>query len=215
MVKSPHLDPVWLRQKYESEGLSTYEIGALVGRDPKRIYEKLIDFGIPTRPRGRNLSGRDNFWRTPGAVNPFAGRSHSDATKAVLSAKASVEKPYLRGAANGMSGRTGAANPNYRDGSAPERQRLYASGAWKGVQRAVYARDGYRCVRCGAAKAGPRTLHAHHIEPWAGNPSRRLALDNLVTLCRPCHQWVHSTANVNREYLPPHRTPTFANSAST
>ncbi|MCB1476610.1 MAG: HNH endonuclease [Rhodobiaceae bacterium] len=213
-MKSPHLDPVWLRQKYEVEGLSTYEIGAIVGRDPKRVYAKLRDFGIPTRPRGANLAGKDNYMRRPGVRNPFAGKSHSAKTKAVLSAKASVEKPYLRGAANGMSGRVGAANPNYRDGSAPERQRLYASSRWKDIQRAVYARDKYRCVACGAGKSGPRSLHAHHIRPWAGNESLRFDLSNLLTLCRPCHHWVHSKANVDGLYLH-HSTPALASSART
>lgn len=68
-TKSPHLDPVWLRQKYEAEGLSTYEIGAIVGRDPKRIHEKLRDFGIQTRLRGANLRGEDCYMKRPGAVN--------------------------------------------------------------------------------------------------------------------------------------------------
>jgi len=195
MSKSPHLDREWLYQKYIVEGLSTYDIGRLVGRDPKGVYTKLRDFGIPTRPRGQNLAGSDNYMRQPGAVNPFQGRQHTEATKRRLSQKASVEKPWLRGERNGMAGRTGETNPNYIDGSSPERQRMYAHGTWKAVLRAVYARDNYRCVRCSAPKTTPRSLHAHHIKPWAGNPALRFDLDNLVTLCRTCHSWVHSKAN--------------------
>jgi 5-methylcytosine-specific restriction endonuclease McrA len=126
---------------------------------------------------------------------------HSAATKELLSIAASVPKPYLRGKRNGMSGRTGNTNPNFKDGSSPDRQRLYASSEWRAILRAVYARDDYRCRRCGSEKLRKRWLHAHHISPWAGNPTLRFDLANLVTLCRPCHSWVHSKANRDREYL--------------
>lgn len=198
---SLHLDPDWLRQKYEVEGLSTYDIGAIVGRDPKRVYQKLIDFGIPTRPRGLNLKGEDCHMKRAGAVNPFLGKKHSDETRKTLSEKASVAKPYLRGRRNGMSGRTGESNPNFKDGSSPERQRQYASAQWKVLIRSVYARDGYRCRRCNAPKKGQRGLHAHHVKPWAGNPQLRFDASNLITLCRACHEWVHSTQNTSGELL--------------
>lgn len=196
--------------------MSTYEIGALVGRDPKRIHEKLKHFGIETRPRGMNLAGKDNYMRQPGVINPFAGKSHSAATREVLSQKATAPRPHLRGAANGMSGRIGVLNPNYKDGSAPERQRLYSSGEWKEIVREVFKRDNYQCVRCSAPKTGRRGLHAHHVEPWAGNAARRFDTTNLVTLCRPCHHWVHSRENVERLWLSgDHSSPALPSSEST
>lgn len=113
----------------------------------------------------------------------------------------SVKKWAATGEANGMHGRVGELNPRYVDGSAPERQRLYSRGEGRDFLRAVYARDGFKCRRCGAPKNGPRSLHAHHLKPWAGNPALRFDMANAVTLCRCCHQWVHSLANVDREYL--------------
>ena len=65
--------------------------------------------------------------------------------------------------------------------------------------RDIYQRDGYRCQRCGAGKTTPRGLHAHHVKSWAGNLALRFDLDNVVTLCRDCHHWVHSRANTARE----------------
>jgi hypothetical protein len=200
-TKSPHLERDWLYQKYVVENLSTYDIGKLVSRDPKRVYEKLIDFGIPTRPRGHNLANGDSYMSQPNAVNPFQGKTHSEETRKTLSEKASIKKPWLRGKANGMSGRTGESNPNFKDGSAPERQRLYASGDWKELVRAVYKRDNYHCARCGSPHTGTRSLCAHHVKPWAGNPALRFDMDNLITLCRLCHHWVHSKENAAREYL--------------
>jgi len=199
--EAQHLNREWLQQKYEVEGLSTYDIGKIVGRNPKRIHEKLKHFGIPTRPRGENLKGIDNFMARPGATNPFAGSRHTDVTRKRLSEKASVPKPYLRGARNGMYGRTGDLNPRYVDGSSPERQRLYASGMWKELVRTIYARDEYRCKRCDAPHQTQSRLCAHHIRPWAGNPELRSDLTNLVTLCAKCHRWVHSRKNIHREWL--------------
>lgn len=105
------------------------------------------------------------------------------------------------GAANPMHGKTGAANPRYVDGSSPERQRMYAQGEGRAFLRAVLARDGYRCRKCSAPKTERKSLHVHHVKPWAGNEALRFDPANAVTLCRACHQWVHSKANTEGEYL--------------
>lgn len=203
--KAQHLDKDWLYQKYVVEGLSTYEIGAIVGRDPKCVYTKLKDFGIQTRPRGLNLkSASVNYMKRVNAgelPNLWLGRKHSSVTKTILSMIASKPRPHLRGEQNGMFGRTGENNPRYIDGSSPERQRLYSSAKWKATIRAVYDRDAYICQRCGSGHVGRKKLHAHHIKPWAGNPSTRFDLDNLITLCRECHEWVHSKANIDNAYI--------------
>jgi len=44
----------WLQQKYVAENLSTYAIAKIVNRNPKRVYEWLVDFCIPTRPVSQN-----------------------------------------------------------------------------------------------------------------------------------------------------------------
>lgn len=196
-----HLDPNWLRQKYEHEGRSTYDIAKLVGRDNKSVYKKLIDFGVPTRPRGLNLKGADNFMAQPGAQAPFKGRQHSAVTRADLKVKASIPKPWLRGTANGMYGCTGAANPNYKGGSSTERQRFFSSPTWRRLQHECWKRDDFRCQRCHSPHRGKHKLHAHHIVPWSNSVLLRLALTNLITLCKSCHNWVHSRQNVNREFL--------------
>lgn len=52
---------------------------------------------------------------------------------------------------------------------------------------AIKARDGYRCVRCGA----PDRLTVHHLVPLAAGGTH--APSNLVTLCWRCHQEAHRT----------------------
>lgn len=105
------------------------------------------------------------------------------------------------GAANPMFGKCDEANPNWKGGESPDRQKLYARHMWKSIRRAVMLRDGVKCVRCGAAHNGAKSLHTHHIKPWARNIALRFDTENIVTLCRDCHEFVHSRANSEMEYL--------------
>ncbi len=98
---------------------------------------------------------------------------------------------------------SGEQNPSWRGGVTPERQKLYKTPEWKALLSAVLERDGFRCMRCGADKTRRRALHAHHLAPWADVPELRTDLSNLVTLCAPCHLWVHSRKNLTSEYLRP------------
>ena len=107
----------------------------------------------------------------------------------------------VSGSDNPMFGRTGQANPHYIDGSSPERQSAYANAAGRAWRRAVLKRDEYKCVRCGDNNRKPKNLHVHHLNQWAGNPDLRFDIDNGMTLCRACHEWVHSRENTNRELL--------------
>ncbi len=42
--------------------------------------------------------------------------------------------------------------------------------------------------------------HLRHIIPFAVE-SQRSNPDNLVTLCKECHHFVHSRINVHREFI--------------
>lgn len=112
-----------------------------------------------------------------------------------------IKKWGLSGEQNGMYGRCGAQNPRWIDGSSPERQTMYARFFWKEIARNVYKRDNYKCVRCFVPYSSTNKLHAHHIKPWAGNVENRFVLDNIIALCKNCHNWVHSKRNTNNEFL--------------
>lgn len=120
--------------------------------------------------------------------------------------------PYQRTAAlnDAMSSRlTGHPKPwiqgnrhhNWKGGTSPVRQRLYVSAEVKEFLKATYRRDNYRCQRCGRGKTVRKGLHVHHFRSWAQNPELRFDPSNVVTLCKFCHEWVHSNENVNREYI--------------
>lgn len=54
---------------------------------------------------------------------------------------------------------------------------------YKNWIKSVFARDGFKCRKCGKNKA----LQAHHIKRWADAPQLRYALGNGITLCAVCH----------------------------
>ena len=105
-----------------------------------------------------------------------------------------------------MFGRKGALHHNFKGGSTPERQTVYASAEWAEVNRVVLARDGYKCQRCGAGNCrkthrGQGVLCLHHIRGWSEYPALRLDPDNITTLCKTCHRWIHSNANLDKALI--------------
>lgn len=78
----------------------------------------------------------------------------------------------------------GSASPSYVEDT-PVR----LSTVWRRRSKEARQRDGYRCQRCGSENR--KTLAVHHIEHWAPGQLNPHRLENLVTLCRPCHGKVH------------------------
>jgi hypothetical protein len=58
------------------------------------------------------------------------------------------------------------------------------------LRRAALARDGNRCRAAGCDRA--RFLNVHHLNPRDANGPNEL--DNLITLCRGCHEAAHERA---------------------
>lgn len=77
---------------------------------------------------------------------------------------------------------------NYIDGSS--RNRFYALVEWKKIAKKIYQRDNWTCQTCG--KHGG-VLNAHHKIPYS--ISKDNSLNNLITLCIPCHARIHMTLN--------------------
>lgn len=64
---------------------------------------------------------------------------------------------------------------------------FYRSPEWKRLRYAALARQGRRCLCCGATPAHGARIVVDHIKPIRAHPHLRLKLSNLQTLCEPCN----------------------------
>lgn len=202
--KIPRPDPDTLRHLYLDEGKSAVDIAAMYERDDKTAWWWLKQAGIPTRPRGSDV--RQQFKK--GQPSLFAGHKHSSESieKIRASTIADGRVPYLRNGKHWLAGAAPEENPNWKGGATPERQTFYRSIEWKACVRYVWTRDRACCRNCGKdwkkvdRKVEP-TFHIHHVMSF-GYRQFRARPEFLVLLCRDCHLWVHSKANVTQAWLP-------------
>ena len=83
-----------------------------------------------------------------------------------------------------------------RGGVDKEHTRIKQTKKYKNWQQAVYKKDKWECQRCG--KHGGNIV-AHHIKLFSEFPKERFNINNGITLCRPCHAFVHKTKD--KKYL--------------
>lgn len=200
MAKPKPVSAQWLEQRYASEKLDCTQIGRLLARDPKTVWSWLRHYGIPTRPRGTNHA------QLPKDGSTFLGKRHTQETRARLRAIALLDGrvPFNPKVGPPMRGKRGAEAINWKGGITPERQAFYSSPQWRAACCAVWARADARCERCGldsrACDLKTSPFHVHHIVGFAVR-DLRAALNNLALLCKSCHHFVHSRANLKREFL--------------
>lgn len=189
-----------LNLMYTVQGLSVYDIGKICNRDSTRVHDWLRDLNIPTRKRGENLKkgvGAHNYGMN-NRINSFAGMTHTVETRKRLSALATGRpNPKIQGHLNGMANRKGALSPMWKGGHTPFRLKVYTTFQWRRIDRFVRKRD-VVCRRCGASNP---LLAVHHVKGFDGTVN--VKTDDLVLLCKTCHDWVHSRKNTEHTYLAP------------
>jgi len=190
----------WLHQKYVVEGLGCPDIAKIAGRNSKQVWVWITNYGLATRPRGSD----ERQHMKKGAINLFAGRRHSEATRKRMSdhAKAVGRVPYDPTVGSYMMGRKGADTTNWKGGVSAERQAFYASPEWKAARAATWARAQMKCERCGVPynKVLRGKFDVHHKVSFMVKSMRAEPI-NLVLLCEPCHYFVHSRANVKNDFI--------------
>lgn len=75
----------------------------------------------------------------------------------------------------------GPTHPQWKGGA---KDYHLTSPEWKKRRKEVYARDQWRCRRCGK-HCGAKEIQCHHIIPY--RISQDDSMGNLVTLCLACH----------------------------
>lgn len=73
-----------------------------------------------------------------------------------------------------------------------ERRNLMMRVEYKNWRTAVFERDNYTCIECGARECD---LNADHIKSWAKHKELRYEISNGRTLCVPCHKKTESYGN--------------------
>lgn len=79
----------------------------------------------------------------------------------------------------------GSDSPLWKGGLTPLNSRIRGSLEYRNWRKAVFLRDNWTCVWCGAKGV---TLNADHIKPFAYFPELRFDIDNGRTLCVDCHK---------------------------
>jgi|GEM_PF-480350 5-methylcytosine-specific restriction protein A len=70
--------------------------------------------------------------------------------------------------------------------------RFYKSKAWVATRQAVLTRDLWLCQDCKAQGRLTPANHVHHIVELRDDWSKRLHMDNLISLCASCHSQRHT-----------------------
>ena len=82
----------------------------------------------------------------------------------------------------------GEKNQNWKGGVSKENNLVRASSDYRIWRKAVFERDGYRCLIC--AKVGGK-LNVHHLRKFSKYPELRFDENNGITLCEDCHKIKH------------------------
>lgn len=95
---------------------------------------------------------------------------------------------------NSLKTHRGANHHNWKGGITTEICRIRKSVEYKLWREAVFGRDNYTCVWCGAKCGNGKKviLNADHIKPFSLFPELRFCIDNGRTLCRQCHLTTHT-----------------------
>lgn len=133
---------------------------------------------------------------------PYCSRECHYAHKSELLAGDGNHQYGVRGKENDTYGRTGEDHPMY--GVRGEDHPAWKGGhdqswrdgpKWRDARREALERDDFECARCGMSREEhderfSRDLEAHHITP-VFDGGEKFDVDNLVTLCQPCHKRTH------------------------
>ena len=66
-------------------------------------------------------------------------------------------------------------------------RKWYKTAEWRALRMAVLLRDLFTCQRCGKIEGDTSQLVADHKRPHRGIAALFLDINNLWTLCKPCH----------------------------
>ncbi|MEI2419565.1 HNH endonuclease, partial [Arthrospira platensis SPKY2] len=160
-------DQDWLEERLK-EGLYANQMAELAGCSVESIKKWIYKYGLNLnkRPQGSNKP-----WNK-GKYGYHLNLSEDSRRQRQENAKKYTKK--------------GEESNFWKGGVSTERELI---GAWtRDIAPQVHEKFNYICQRCGT-RGG--VLHAHHLVPIFADQSRAYSFDNLVTLCKECHEYIH------------------------
>jgi 5-methylcytosine-specific restriction endonuclease McrA/DNA invertase Pin-like site-specific DNA recombinase len=188
----PLHDEQWLRTQYWGQSKTASEIASELGVYDSTVNRWLDQHGIEKKGQSVSRAGEsvqklmDSDWLQKQYHDQMKssveiGRELGVTSRCVLDwmERHGVER----------RGREGEDNPMWRGGKED-----YYGPSWYSARAEARDRDDCSCQRCGMTDAEHESnydqkLHVHHIEPFRtfDDPAEANQLDNLITLCRQCH----------------------------
>lgn len=157
----------WLQEKL-NEGLYADEMALLAGCSIESIKKWVYAHGLSLNHR---LPGPDTPW------NKGKGGYKLNLSEESREKRRENARKYTQ---------RGSASHFWKGGTSTERELI---GAWtRQIAPKIHKKFGYICQRCGVYGG---ELHAHHLVPVYADKSLAYEVDNLVTLCQECHEFIH------------------------
>lgn len=187
----PWRDEEVLRRLYVDQELTMEEVASTLNCGRQAVEEWIHRHGIPTR--SRNPDPPDELTRKTTLRELYVEEGSSTYSIAEeLDCAPSAVHGWLQ--RHGIETRSVGSQPGelhhrWKGGFDP-----YYGRNWHGQRRNALRRDNYKCKHCGITENAHREqykagLDVHHITPFRrfDKPVNANQLDNLVTLCRRCH----------------------------
>jgi len=160
-------DKTWLQTQID-KGLHADEMAALAGCSVESVKKWVYAHGLQLNKRS---PGSEHPWNK-GVKGYQLDLSPASLEKRRINAKTFTKR--------------GIESNFWKGGTSSERELI---GAWtRQIAPQVHAKFNYICQHCGVYGGD---LHAHHLVPVFADASLAYDFDNLVSLCKTCHEYLH------------------------
>lgn len=187
----PWRDEAVLRRLYSNQQLTMDEVARTLRCSRQAVAEWIHRYGIDTRSRNPETPSEltePERLREMYVENGMSTYRISDQLGCAPSTVFDwLQEHGIR--TRSVGSQTGELHHRWKGGGEP-----YYGENWHEQRRKTLRRDGFKCQRCGTTNEEHKEEHeigldVHHIVPLREFDTRENAnqLDNLVTLCRRCH----------------------------
>jgi hypothetical protein len=128
--------------------------------------------------------------------HPLAGRHKSkesvEKMRKALIGRTRTEE-HKKNISIGLKGKmAGSKHPQWKGGVVKGSRKTRRSTEYRNWRKAVFERDNYTCQKCGDNIGG--NLNAHHVIYFYKDKTKRMLIENGITLCKKCHTKEHVNA---------------------